>query len=73
VFCQAVEIADPEERRQFLDQACGTDKALREQVEGLLALSQSSGDFYKRCAPALEAAPIDIDHSFFGGRIVDRG
>ena len=40
VFCQAVEIADPEQRRQFLDQACGADKALRAQVEGLLALSQ---------------------------------
>jgi hypothetical protein len=30
VFCQAVEIAEPERRRQFLDQACGTDEALRE-------------------------------------------
>ena len=51
VFCQAVEITDPEQRRQFLDQACGADKALREQVERLLALSQSAGDFFKECAP----------------------
>jgi len=59
VFCQALEIADPEQRRQFLDQACGADKALRERVEGLLALSQSSGDFFKDCAPALEPAAAD--------------
>ena len=55
VFCEAVEIADLEQRRQFLEQACGADKALRAQVEGLLALSQGSGDFFKECAPALEA------------------
>ena len=33
VFCEALEITDPEQRRQFLDQACGADKALREGVE----------------------------------------
>jgi hypothetical protein len=61
VFCQALEIADPEQRRQFLDRACGTDQALREQVEKLLALSQSAGDFFKECAPALESEPADAD------------
>ncbi len=61
VFCQAVEIADPVQRRQFLDQACGADQALREQVEKLLALSQSAGDFFKECAPALESEPADAD------------
>ncbi len=61
VYCQAQEITDPEQRRQFLDQACGADKALRKQVEKLLALSQSAGDFMKECAPALGAAPGDAD------------
>ena len=59
VFVEALEIADPEQRRQFLDQACGADQALREQVEKLLALSQSAGDFFKDCAPALEPAAAD--------------
>jgi serine/threonine protein kinase len=59
VFCEALEITDPEQRRQFLDQACGADKALREQVEKLLALSQGAGDFFKECAPALEVAAAD--------------
>ena len=61
VFCEAVEITDPEQRRQFLDQACGADKALRAQVEKLLALSQSAGDFFKDCAPALEPEAADAD------------
>ena len=59
VFCEASEIADPEKRRQFLEQACGADKVLREQVEKLLALSQSAGDFFKDCAPALAPAAAD--------------
>jgi hypothetical protein len=61
VFCQALEITDPEQRRQFLDQACGADQALREQVEKLLGLSQSAGDFFTECRPALEAAAADAD------------
>jgi serine/threonine protein kinase/tetratricopeptide (TPR) repeat protein len=59
VFVEALEIADPEQRRQFLDQACGADPAFREQVEKLLALSQTAGDFFKDCAPALEPAAAD--------------
>src|SRR5271167_4677480 len=59
VFCQALEITDPEQRRQFLDKACGADKALRQQVERLLGLSQSAGDFFSDCAPALEPAAAD--------------
>ena len=50
VFCQAVEITDPEERRQFLDQACGADKALREQVEDYW-------HFRKAPAISLKSAP----------------
>ncbi len=61
VFCEALEIADPEQRRQFLDQACGADKALREQVERLLGLSQSAGNFFRECHPALEAAAAEAD------------
>src|SRR4030095_9430396 len=61
VFCEAVEITDFEQRRQFLDRACGADKALLAQVEGLFALSQGSGDFFKECPPALEAQLSDAD------------
>src|SRR6202142_4707151 len=59
IFVEALEIADPEQRRQFLDQACGADQELRQQVERLLALSQSAGDFFKDCAPALEPVAAD--------------
>src|SRR5689334_5976737 len=59
VFVEALEIADPEQRSQFLDKACGADHALREQVEKLLALSQSACDFFKDCSPALEPEAAD--------------
>src|ERR1700690_3792237 len=61
IFCEALEIANPEQRRQFLDQACGADEALRQQVEKLLALSPSAGDFFKDCAPALEPEAADAE------------
>ena len=61
VFCQAVEMTDLEQRRRFLDEACGADKSLREQVEKLLAISQSAGDFFKDCAPALEPQAADAE------------
>ncbi len=67
VFCEAVEITDLEQRRQFLDHACGSDHVLRAQVERLLALSEGSGDFFKECAPALEAQPSDADQVLSAG------
>ena len=36
LFCSAIEIESPEERRAFLDQACAGDQELRRQVERLL-------------------------------------
>jgi serine/threonine protein kinase len=67
VFCQAVEITDPKERSQFLDQACGADKVLRERVEGLLAISKTSGDFFEKCGLALNVAGTDADQTPSGG------
>jgi hypothetical protein len=58
VFVEALEIADLEQRRQFLAQACGPDQALRAQVEKLLAFSQSAADFFRDCAPALEPVAV---------------
>ncbi len=59
VFVEALEVTDPEQRRRFLDQACGADKTLRDQIERLLGLSQSAGDFFKECGPALEPKTDD--------------
>lgn len=70
VFCEAVEITDPEVRRHFLDQACGADKLLRERVEGLLKISKTSGDFFEKCAPALNAVPTDADQNLSTGEWV---
>src|SRR5689334_15662450 len=61
VFCQALELGDPEQRRQFLDQACGADEAMRQKVEQLLALSPSAGEFFNQCHPALEPGAGDAE------------
>src|SRR5262245_249823 len=36
IFCAAIELASPDERRAFVEQACGDDVDLRHQVERLL-------------------------------------
>jgi serine/threonine protein kinase/tetratricopeptide (TPR) repeat protein len=54
VFLQAVEMASAEERRAFLDAACGEDAALRQEVEELLRHHEELGVFLE--APA--AAPL---------------
>jgi serine/threonine protein kinase/tetratricopeptide (TPR) repeat protein len=53
IFLQALEITAPEERRAFLDSACGGDDALRERVEGLLRASERAGSFLEAPAPDL--------------------
>src|SRR5688572_3306901 len=42
----------PEERAGFLAEACGTDEAIRQKVEALLAAHEQSGEFLD--APAFE-------------------
>ena len=45
IFLQAVEIEDPEAQAVFLDEACGTDDALRERLEELLAVRGRAENF----------------------------
>lgn len=56
LFEAALEIADPADRRAFLDQACGNDHALRKRMEQLLGLLPNAETFFSGCAPVLELA-----------------
>lgn len=62
---------EPAERASFLDQACGEDLGLREEVDSLLAAYQKAGDFIE--SPALDVAARvlaqDSIHSFTGKTI----
>jgi serine/threonine protein kinase/Flp pilus assembly protein TadD len=44
IFEAAIEKGSPQERAAFLDQACGSDAGLRQQVEALLAAHERLGD-----------------------------
>jgi serine/threonine protein kinase len=57
LFLRAREFPDPEARRAFLDDACGTDQGLRQQVESLLAAGERAGNFLER--PAILDEPLD--------------
>ncbi len=52
IFGQALGIADPAERQAFLERACQSDVALRQEIESLLAANSAAGDFLQRPGPA---------------------
>lgn len=52
IFQQALELS-PEQREAFLDMQCGTDAALRGEVEGLLGISDATlSNFLRTPVPA---------------------
>ena len=61
LFLQALEQPSPAERQQFLDSACGSDAALRAEVDALLQAGARAGSFLESPAHGLVAtvdAPI---------------
>ena len=55
LFAEAMERTNPEDRAVFLDQACGSDAALRQRIERLLAQHENAGKFLE--SPALTPGP----------------
>ncbi|HXJ56675.1 MAG TPA: serine/threonine-protein kinase [Verrucomicrobiae bacterium] len=55
IFLEALDIQDPNERAQFIAQACGGDSALRREVEELLRAHAAMGQFLPE-QPATGAA-----------------
>src|SRR5438876_8516263 len=53
LFLKAVDLGSPGERQRYLDATCGTDAALRAEVESLLEASARAGRFLESAAPAL--------------------
>jgi serine/threonine protein kinase/regulation of enolase protein 1 (concanavalin A-like superfamily) len=63
IFAAALEKHSAAERQAYLDQACGGDPALREQVEGLLAASDDAGSFLGHAAIGTDATIAPTIHS----------
>jgi len=55
VFDVALEIADPEERRRFLEQACDGDEKLRASIEDLLKIQAHAEQFFSQGASSLNS------------------
>jgi serine/threonine protein kinase len=58
IFDRAREITTPEERRAYLDQACGADAELRQRIETLLRAYDEAGAFLDQ--PAASGATGDV-------------
>jgi serine/threonine protein kinase len=70
VFSQALEKADPKERSEFLDDACGEDHNLREKVDALIILHGQAGDFLESPPfidqPAMDNLPEESPGTLIG-------
>jgi serine/threonine protein kinase/Flp pilus assembly protein TadD len=53
LFLQAVQLASPDARMDYLERACGGDQALRAEVEALLEANARAGSFLKAPPPGL--------------------
>jgi serine/threonine-protein kinase len=63
IFSEALELASAEDRAAYLDRVCGSDRSLRDRVEGLLGAHVAGDSFLESpaAAPTITATP--------GGRI----
>jgi serine/threonine protein kinase/tetratricopeptide (TPR) repeat protein len=52
IFTQALDIPDPVERLDYLDRACASNAALRQEVDSLLAANSAAGEFLQHPADA---------------------
>src|SRR5262249_38490730 len=66
LFLKALDIRSPEQRKSYLDQACGGNAELRAQVEALLSASANAGSFLEQPAadpltgPAADPAAFEL-------------
>src|SRR5687768_51914 len=51
IFAEAAGIEGPDARATYLEQACGGDVALQQQIEGLLAAHERAAGFMQSTAP----------------------
>jgi serine/threonine protein kinase/tetratricopeptide (TPR) repeat protein len=61
VFGKAIELTSPADRVAYLDRVCGSDPALRGEVEGLLAALQRAGRFMSH--PAVSPSDAEAPES----------
>jgi len=61
VFYEALEVADPEQRKLFLDKTCVGDVALRAAVEELLATQGDAEQFFAESASSLTPLAGEIE------------
>ena len=60
IFAAALQMASPEARANYLDEACGGDADLRRMVEELIEADAEAGSFLG--SPAVSPAPLTFRH-----------
>src|SRR5579863_2486033 len=72
IFLKALDLHEPEQRRTYLDQACGDNSELRGQVEALLSASERAGSFLEHPAVEQTSGALDQPNGHAGAICVSR-
>ena len=68
-ICQAALELPPEKRPQFLQEACGDDFELREEVESLLSFERTSDEIINQTTDSLAAEMFsEMEQPYFEGK-----
>src|SRR5438045_381246 len=63
IFLGALDLSSPDEQAAFLAQACGSDVALRRQVEAMLQAYRAPDSFLEKPAAAMGPTIDELPHS----------
>jgi formylglycine-generating enzyme required for sulfatase activity/serine/threonine protein kinase len=69
LFFAAQQIANPDERRAWLEAACAEDQVLRSRVEALLGAAAEASQFLNRPAVELAGSAADVTQGFDGSSV----
>jgi WD40 repeat protein/serine/threonine protein kinase len=72
IFAEALEMASPQARAAFLDQACAVDQAQRQRIETLLNSHDEAGNFLKEPLVAASASIAEASISEAPGTLIGR-
>lgn len=71
IFVEALEVANPHEREEFLDKACAGDRSLRKRLDKLFQAHSSVSDFLEKPAPAPTVSSTTVPE-LQAGTTIDR-
>ena len=73
IFGKAMDLQSPAERAAYLDEACGDNARLRDEVESLLKAGQEARGFFEALGDGILTGPTRTNVNDFRAILIDKG